>query len=339
MKKITINDLANKLKISKSTISKALKGYPDVSEKTRKKVLRLAKKLNYTPNNIASSLRTHQTKTLGVIIPTIVHHFFSKVIDGLINEAEKHGYLIILLQSDERVELEEKQIDLLIQKQVDGILISVSNQTGKNTHLYRAVEKGIPVVMFDKIIKSFTCSKVIIDDKLAAFEAVNYLIKKGYKKIAHFGGLLTPQNSIDRLLGYKKALMENGIKYNSDLVYVNPNNDDFNDGFFNAKKMLEEHKDVDAIFAITDVIATGALKYFENVGIKVPKQIAVFGFSNWFMSSVITPSLSTVNQPSYKMGQIAVDVILEEIQIKKQNEAIHFKKIVLPTSLIIRNST
>jgi len=339
MKKITINDLANKLKISKSTISKALKGYPDVSEKTRKKVLRLAKKLNYTPNNIASSLRTHQTKTLGVIIPTIVHHFFSKVIDGLINEAEKHGYLVILLQSDERVELEEKQINLLIQKQVDGILISVSNQTGKSTHLSKAIEKGIPVVMFDKIIKSFKCSKVIIDDKLAAFEAVNYLINRGYKKIAHFGGLLTPQNSIDRLLGYKRALQANGIKYDAGLVYVNPNNDDFNDGFFNAKKMLEEHQDVDAIFAITDVIATGALKYFENNNVKVPEQIAVFGFSNWFMSSVITPSLSTVNQPSYKMGQIAVDVILEEIKMNEQNEVIQFKNIVLPTSLIIRQST
>ena len=125
MKKVTIIDLANKLKISKSTVSKAIKGYPDVSEKTRKNVLRLAKKLNYIPNFIASSLRTHQTKTLGVIIPTIVHHFFSKIIDGMIKEAEKNGYLIILLQSNENFELEKKQLNILIQKQVDGILISV----------------------------------------------------------------------------------------------------------------------------------------------------------------------------------------------------------------------
>jgi len=339
MKKITINDLANKLKISKSTISKALKGYPDVSDKTRKRVLRMAKKLNYTPNNIASSLRTHQTKTLGVIIPTIVHHFFSSIIDGLISEAEKHGYLVILLQSDERIELEKKQIDLLIQKQVDGILISVSNQTEQGKHIAKAVEKGIPVVMFDKIIKSFKCSKVIIDDNHAAFEAVDYLLEKGYKKIAHFGGLLTPQNSIDRLLGYKKALQSHNIEYDESLVYVNPNNDDFNDGYYNAKKMLEEHQDVDAIFAITDVIATGALKYFENHHVKVPEQIAVFGFSNWFMSSVITPTLSTVDQPGHKMGQIAVDVIIDEINLSNQNEIVKFKNIVLPTSLIIRQST
>lgn len=339
MKKITINDLATKLKISKSTISKALKGYPDVSDKTRKRVLRLAKKLNYTPNNIASSLRTRQTKTLGVIIPTIVHHFFSKVIDGLIIEAEKHGYLVILLQSDERVELEKKQIELLIQKQVDGILISVSNQTGNGEHITKAMEKGIPVVMFDKVVKSFNCSKVIIDDKLAAFEAVDYLLNKGYKKIAHFGGMLLPQISIDRLLGYKNALKAHNIEYDESLVYINPNNDDFNDGYYNAKKMIEEHQDVDAIFAITDVIATGALKYFENNGIKVPEQIAVFGFSNWFMSSVITPSLSTVNQPGHKMGQIAVDVLLDEIKLIEQKSVINFKNIELPTNLIIRQST
>lgn len=339
MKKITISDLAAKLKISKSTISKALKGYPDVSDKTRKRVSRMAKKLNYTPNNIASSLRTHQTKTLGVIIPTIVHHFFSKVIDGLIIEAEKYGYLVILLQSDERVELENKQIELLIQKQVDGILISVSNQTGNGEHITKAIEKGIPLVMFDKVIKSFDCSKVIIDDKLAAFEAVDYLLKKGYKKIAHFGGMLLPQTSIDRLLGYKKALQAHYIEYDESLVYVNPNNDDFNDGYYNAKKMIEEHPDVDAVFAITDVIATGALKYFENHNIKVPEQIAVFGFSNWFMSSVITPSLSTVNQPGYKMGQIAVDVLLDEIKLIAQNSVVKFKNIELPTNLIIRQST
>ncbi|PIR13161.1 MAG: LacI family transcriptional regulator [Flavobacteriales bacterium CG11_big_fil_rev_8_21_14_0_20_35_7] len=339
MEKVTINDLSKMLKVSKSTISKALKGYSDVSEKTRKRIVKLAKKLNYTPNSIASSLKTHQTKTLGVIIPTIVHHFFSKVIDGMICEAEKHGFLIILLQSDERFDLEVKQINLLIQKQVDGILISVSNQTSAVVHLQNAIDKGIPVVMFDKVLKNFNCSKIIIDDKLAAFEAVDYLLNKGYKRIAHFGGMLTPQNSIDRLLGYKNALKAHGIEYDQRLVYVNPNNDDFNDGFYNAKKMLEEHRDIDAIFAITDSIAIGALKYFEDKNIKVPEQIAVFGFSNWFMSSVITPSLSTVNQPNFEMGSIAVNVLLDEIHCKEKNEAFAFKKIVLPTSLIIRKST
>lgn len=339
IKRTSINDLAAKLKISKSTVSKALKGYPDVSEKTRKKVLKLAEKLNYKPNILASSLRTHQTKTIGVIIPSIVHDYFSKVIDGIIQEAERNDYLVILLQSDEHVDIEEKQLDLLKNRQVDGILLSVSNETGVKERLDEVIEKGIPIVMFDKIIKSFECSKVIIDDKKAAYDAVCYLISKGYKKIAHFGGVLTAQNSIDRLLGYKQALQDNNITYNSNLVYINPNDDDLNDGYHNAKKMISEHPDVEAIFAITDLIAIGAYKYFNEIDLKIPQKIAVFGFSNWLISSLVTPNLSTVNQPSFEMGKKATEILLDEIQKINDNVEFSFQKVVLPTSLVLREST
>ncbi len=339
LKRTTINDLAAKLKISKSTISKALKGYPDVSEKTRKKVLRLAKKLNYKPNSIASSLRTHQTKTIGVIVPSVVHDFFSKVIDGIIQEAENNNYLVIILQSSEKVNLEEKQLNLLKNKQVDGILLSVSNETGVKERLNKVLEKGIPVVLFDKIIKSFDCSKVIIDDKKTAYDAVCYLIHKGYKRIAHFGGVLTAQNSIDRFLGYKQALIDNNIPYNPDLVYVNPNNDDINDGYLNAQKMLKEHTNIDAVFAITDLIAIGVYKYFNEINIKIPEDIAVFGFSNWLVSSVVTPKMSTVNQPSFEMGKKATEILIDEIKKMNNDIGFSFQKVVLPTSLIIREST
>jgi len=339
LKRTTINDLAAKLKISKSTISKALKGYPDVSDKTRKKVLRLAKKLNYKPNSIASSLRTRQTKTIGVIVPSVVHDFFSKVIDGIIQEAENKNYLVILLQSGEHADLEEKQLNLLKNKQVDGILLSVSNETGIKERLNKILEKGIPVVLFDKIIKSFECSKVIIDDKLAAYNAVSYLINKGYKRIAHFGGVLTAQNSIDRFLGYKQALIDNNLTFNPDLVYINPNNDDINDGYSNAEKMLKEHTDIDAVFAITDLIALGVYKYFNEINIRIPKDIAVFGFSDWLISSVITPNLSTVKQPSFEMGRKAVEILIDEIKNINNNTDFSFQNIVLPTSLIIRKST
>jgi LacI family transcriptional regulator len=338
-KKTNINDLATKLKISKSTVSKALKGYPDVSEKTRKKVLKLAKKLNYKPNSIASSLRTHQTKTIGVIVPSVVHDFFAKVIDGIIQEAENHNYLVIILQSGEQADLEEKQLNLLKNKQVDGILLSVSNETGVKQRLNKVLEKGIPVVLFDKIIKSFECSKVIIDDKKAAYDAVSYLIHKGCKKIAHFGGVLTAQNSIDRLLGYKQALIDNNLPYNPNLVYVNPNDDDINDGYSNAKKMLEEHDNIDAVFAITDLIALGVYNYFNEINIKIPEDIAVFGFSNWLVSSVITPKLSTVNQPSFEMGKKATEILLGEIDKLNNRIDFSYQNVVLPTSLIIRKST
>lgn len=339
MKPITLKDLAQELNISVTTASKALKGYSDVSEATRIAVLNLAKKMHYTPNSVAVNLRTQQTKTIGVIIPTIVHQFFSKVIDGIIDEAEKKGYLVITLQSNENFEFERKQLQLLLNKRVDGILISLSNQTRKCSHLVDIIQNEVPVVMFDKINKLVNCSKVQIDDLQAAYNAVTFLIEKGYRRIAHFRGSLTPQNSIDRYLGYRKALKDNGIAFDSSLVYLCDNNDDFNDGYCNAKKLLKEKKNIDAIFAITDLVAVGILKCFNESNIKIPKDIAVFGFSDWFMSSVVTPSLSSVKQPGFEMGRRATEILIEEIQNMSENTPNIYKNVVLPTSLIIREST
>ena len=224
-----------------------------------------------------------------------------------------------------------------MEKQVDGILISLSNESDKCKHIDNVIQHKIPIVMFDKINKLVNCSKVIIDDRQAAYNAVTYLIEKGYRRIAHFRGSLNPQNSIDRFLGYKKALIDCNIEFDSSLVYLCDSNDDFNDGYTNAQKLLKEQPCVDAIFTITDVIAIGILKYFNENGVEIPKDIALFGFSNWFMSSVVTPSLSTVKQPDIEMGRKATELLIKEIQGKKH--AISYQKITLPTSLIIREST
>lgn len=339
MKPTTLKDVANALNISVATVSKALKGYNDVNASTRKAIIKMAKEMNYTPNTVAVNLRTQQTKIIGVIIPTIVHQFFSKVISGIIKEAKKHDYLVITLQSNENLEFEKKQLILLQQKRVDGILISLSNETHHFDHINAILEKDIPIVMFDKIAKLVKCSKIIIDDQLAAYNAVSYLIEKGYKRIAHFRGSLNPQNSIDRFLGYKKALLAHGINYDPKLVYICDNNDDFNDGYENAKKMVAEHKDVDAVFAITDVVAVGILKYFNENNIKIPDDIAIFGFSDWFMSSVVSPNISSVIQPSLEMGRKATKLLIEEIGHKRKKTPYSFQKIVLPTTLVIRKST
>jgi LacI family transcriptional regulator len=339
MKPITLKDIALELNISVTTASKALQGRSDVSNSTREAVVNLAEKLNYVPNSVAVNLRTRQTKTIGVIIPTIVHQFFSKVIDGIIEEAEKQGYFVITLQSNENFEFEKKQLQLLMQKRVDGILISLSNQTQHCKHLNEILQKDIPIVIFDKINKVVNCSKVSIDDQMAAYNTVSYLIEKGYKRIAHFRGSLMPQNSIDRFLGYKKALIDHGIEFDSSLVYLCDNNDDFNDGYRNAQKLLKEQKDVDAIFAITDVIAVGILKCFNEKGIKIPEDIAVFGFSDWFMSSVVTPTLSSVIQPGFEMGRKAAEILIEEIKNLNTNTPYSFQNVILPTSLVIREST
>lgn len=338
MKETTLKEIAESLGISITTVSKALKNYSDVSEKTRKAVVALAEKLNYTPNSFAVNLRTKESKTIGLIIPEVVHHFFSNVINGIIAEAEKKGYLVIILQSNESLELEKKQVALLINKRVDGIIMSLSNESNNDFHIKEILRKEIPFVQFDKISKLIPSSKVIINDQKAAMEAVQHLIDKGCKKIAHIRGPENPQNAIDRFIGYKKTLEKNGIPYDSKLVYT-CKNVTFDEGKAFAKQIIEDHPDVDGIFVITDLVAVGVLAYFNEKEIQVPNQIAVIGFSNWFMSQVITPKLSTVDQPSYEMGVAAFSLLLEEMICHKLGKVFHPRTIELNTSIIERDSS
>lgn len=338
MNPVTLKQIAETLKISISTVSKALKDYPDVSKKTKRLVKETAALLNYKPNAFAVNLRTKESKTIGLIIPEVVHHFFSSVIKGIIAQAEKKGYLVIILQSNESYELEKKQLDLLLSKRVDGILISLANGTGDFKHLNDLISQEVPFVMFDKIAKIINCSKVIINDKKAAYTATKYLIDSGCKRIAHFRGPLLPQNSIDRFLGYKTALDDNGIAYDSSLVYVLKDMS-FDEGVHFSKKLLKDHDDVDGIFINTDLVAIGAISEFNKCGVKVPEDISIVGFSNWFMSSVISPSLTTINQPGYLMGKTAFKQLYKEIRRQKNNIAVTPKIIELETELVVRDST
>ncbi|AXG70695.1 HTH-type transcriptional repressor CytR [Kordia sp. SMS9] len=338
MKPVTLKDIAEHLGISVTTVSKALKDYPDVSKKTKALVKELATTLNYKPNAFAVNLRTETSNTIGLIIPEIVHHFFSNVIKGIVSQAEKKGYLVIILQSNESYELEKKQIDLLMNKRVDGILISLANGTADFKHLNDVIDQGKPLVMFDKIAKLVNCSKVIIDDRKAAYMATQHLIDTGCQRIAHFRGPLLPQNSIDRFLGYKKALEDNGMTYDPSLVYIFDHMT-FEVGEMFAQKILREHPDVDGIFVNTDLVAIGAITEFNRKGVNIPEDISIVGFSNWFMSSAITPSLTTIDQPGVEMGKMAFKQLYKELKAKKKKKDRIPKIIELETSLVKRNST
>ncbi|HEY4617759.1 MAG TPA: LacI family DNA-binding transcriptional regulator [Flavobacterium sp.] len=338
MKPTTLKEIAEALGISITTVSKALKDYSDVSPKTKKAVTDLAQKLNYSPNTFAVNLRTKESKTIGLIIPEVVHHFFSSVINGIIAEAEKNGYLVIILQSNESLELEKKQVELLMNKRVDGIIMSLSNESNDDNHIKEILKREIPFVQFDKISKLIPSSKVIINDQKAAMAAVQHLIDQGCKKIVHIRGPVNPQNAIDRFIGYKKALEKNKIPFDSKLVYT-CESVTFQEGIDFAKQILEEHPDVDGIFAITDLVAVGVLSYFNDNKIKVPQQVAVIGFSNWFMSQVLTPKLSTVDQPSHLMGVEAFNLLLEEMLCHKEGTPFTPRTIELETNTIIRESS
>lgn len=334
----TLKHIAEQLNISITTVSKALKGYSDVSESTKQKVKQLAEELHYTPNSFAVNLRTNQSKTIGLVIPEVVHHFFSSVIKGILSKAEEHDYSVIILTSNESIQNEKKQLELLLQKKVDGVLISLSNETHDLKHITEIIQRKIPLVLFDKISKLLPCTKILIDDQLAASQATQHLIDVGCKNIAHIRGPLNPQNSIDRFLGYKKTLEKNQIPFNKELVFT-CNEVSFEEGYAFAKMIHENHPEVDGIFVITDLVACGVIKYCNDHQISIPDTYKIIGFSNWFMGKVITPTLSTINQPGFEMGQACFTEILEQIQCKLKGTTYHPITKYLPTEVIIRDST
>jgi LacI family transcriptional regulator len=338
MKETTLKEIATKLGISITTVSKALKNYSDVSPKTKQAVVELAEKLKFKPNSFAVNLRSQESKIIGLIVPEITHDFFSNVIKGIVSEAAKHQYLVVVLESNNLLSAEALQVELLLTKKVDGIIISISDETNNDPHLEAILSKNIPLVQFDKISKLIPSSKIIINDQKAAGYAVQHLIDLGCKKIAHIRGPANPQNAIDRFLGYKKTLEKNNISFDASLVYT-CEQVSFLEGFEFAKEIVENHPDVDGIFVITDLVAAGVLMFFNEHQKQKLKNIAIIGFGNWFISQVIEPKLSTIAQPDIEMGKAAFSLLLEEINAKKEKIAFTPKIIELETSLLSREST
>lgn len=338
MSNVTLKKIAETLGLSTATVSKALKDYSDISPKTKQKVKELADSLNYKPNSFAQSLRYQESKIIGLIIPQIVHHFFSNIILGVTKTAEKNGYLVITLQSDESYKIEKEQIDHLLNRNVDGILISLADNTVNYKHIREIRKVGVPVVLYDKISKSIDCHKVVIDDQKAAFDATKHLIETGCKRIAHVRGPLKPQTTIDRFIGYKSALKAHNIPYDSSIVFETDHLT-FEDGKKIADEIARNHRDIDGIFAFTDLLATGLLVGLKEYGMKIPEDFSIIGFSNWFLTTITSPTLSTVDQPGFQMGEEAFKLLLEEINDIKKGIPIKYKTIEVPTKVILRNST
>ena len=338
MKNLTLKDIAAALNLSITTVSKALKDYPDVNTNTKERVKAYAKKVNFTPNAHAAFLRTQQSKLIGVVIPRLNHFFFSNVLRGIMKAAEEEDYMVIVLSSDESYELEKKQINRLLQQNVDGILLSIADSTHDTKHIDAIIEQKIPLIFFDKYSKLSNCSSVVINDQKAAFNAVEHLIKQGKKNIAHLRGPLLPQNSIDRFLGYRKALEQYGLEYRKEWVFTCDQISN-EEGYAYTQEIIEKHPEIDAIFTVADMPAVGAIKCLNEQKIVIPDQIAVMGFSNWRISNLVTPTLSTVNQPGIEMGEKAFELFYKEQQLIKKGESVVYEKIELDTKLIIRQSS
>jgi LacI family transcriptional regulator len=331
----TIHDIAKKLNISASTVSRALNDNPLISEATRNKIKKAAEEMGYRPNVMAANFRTKRTNTIGVIVPLINRHFFSSVISGIEDIAYQQGFAVTISQSNDNFEKEDKIAQTLFANRVDGLILSIAMETKTYDHLKLFSERNIPLVFFDRVVDEIDAYKIVVDDFGAAYKATQHLIDQGRKRIAHIGGPLNLKTYNTRQNGYCKALTDAGLMVDNSII-IN-NNLSREDGTNAIKKLLTNSTKPDAIFCGNDTTALSIIIYLQKKGIKVPEDIAIVGFSNEPFSEVVTPSISTIKQPGFEMGQKAAELIIGQILNKEANNG--FETITMPTELVVRKSS
>jgi LacI family transcriptional regulator len=330
---VTIKDIARELGISPSTVSKALKGNREISESTRAAVKELVEKWNYRPDPIALSLKIGQSKTIGVIVPEIVHYFFSTVISGIEDVANERGYQVIFCQSNESFEREVKAVETLLAGRADGILVSVSKTTTEFSHLAKIPDAGIPVVFFDRVIEEIDSDRVIVDDESGAYDAVKHLINTGRRNIVHLSGPLHLQIGRERKNGYLRALREAGLAITeSNIVKC----DTIEEADKIVPALLARPARPDGIFAVNDLTASGAMKQIKKAGLNIPGDISIVGFTSGMISDLTDPPLSSVEQHGYTIGQRAARLLIERIERKYSGPG---RTEIVKTELVIKGTS
>lgn len=331
---VTIKDIARELGVSPSTVSRALKDHPDISPETKRQVRELVEKLKYKPNAVALSLRNRKTNIIGVIVPEMVHHFFSSVISGIEETAMAAGYNVMIFQSNESYEREVLNIQTLISSRVDGALVSISKESKKFGHFREFMDSDTPLVFFDRATDEIETDKVIVDDFQGAFEATEHLIKTGCRRIAHLAAPQHLQIGYRRQRGYISALEKNGIEVDDRLIMKCDTHDE---ALEKTHLIMSLPDPPDAIFAVNDMTATGVLKVLKRMNLRVPEDVSVVGFTDGLVSTVTDPPLTTVSQHGFDMGKIAAGILLKRI-----NGGVDLKEPVvevIKTDLVVREST
>ncbi|WP_299184373.1 LacI family DNA-binding transcriptional regulator [uncultured Aquimarina sp.] len=335
--KVTLKQIAKELDVSISTVSKALKDSVEISLDTRQKVKAFAKLYNYKPNNIALSLKNRKTKTIGVIIPEIVHHFFTTVIGGVEKVANEKGYNVIICSSNNSFDKEVINLEMLASGSADGFILSVAKETQQKKdyhHIEETMSQGMPVVLFDRIIDELVCDKVIIDDGKGAQTATNHLLSLGCKKIA----ILTTVDYISvgklRTNGYLRALRAYDITAREDYILKIEDIDNCEAEISN----FLQNKDVDAIFAVNELFAVTAARVLNDQGKKVPDDVSIVGFTDGILSKHFIPSLTTISQHGEEMGIRAAKLLIDKLE-GEEDVPEEYKTVIIDTSLIQRQST
>ena len=334
--KITLKDIARELEVSISTVSKALKNSEEISRDTKEKIQAFARLYNYKPNNIAISLKNKRTKNIGVVIPDIVHHFFTTVIRGIEKYANAKGYNVIVCLSEESFDKEVINMEMLANGSIDGFIMSLSSETqakGDYNHLLEVTEQGIPVVLFDRITNEVDCDKVVIDDQLGGYMATKKLIDQGKKKIA----LITTDDYLSvskaRTEGYKKALAESGLELDEGRILKLPTieMDEVKiRQFFNSQ-------DIDGVMCVNEIFAVFSMRVALEQGYKIPKDISFIGFTNGLLSKYANPSLTVVAQHGERMGEISAQMLIDKVESENEEETFQTK--ILEPTLVVRDST
>ncbi len=333
--KATIHDIAEQLNITASTVSRALNDNPRISDATKKLVHKMARQLNYQPNNIASALRSGKSKLIGVVVPTTNRNFFSSVARGIDDVANKLNYQVIISQSYDSYEKEVQNIEALMSARVDGIIASVSKNTENFDHFKRVMDKGIPLVLFDRITNELDVSQVVIDDYQGAYQIVEHLIQQGYKRIAHFTSPKKINIYKERLRGYLDALFDHNIE--PDPALIVESNMQLEDGKNSMIELFERNVPFDAVFSSSDYAAMGAMQVLKQNEKRIPQDVGVAGFGNEPFTSFTDPSLTTVDQVNISMGHVAAETFFDLLQNPKK--ATIQQKTVLKPEVIFRDST
>jgi LacI family transcriptional regulator len=327
---ITLSDIARRLEVSKVTVSKALRGHPDISAETVKKVKKLARELGYSPNYWARNLSSRRSNTIGVIVPKIAHFFFSSVIEAIYDAAFNHNYEIILTVSQENAEREALHIRTLLSMRVDGLIVSVSQQT-KDTSVFEEVQAmGVPITFMDRVVDRPEFNRVVADDRGGAFAATEQAINIGYRKLAHLGGYQQTNIGRERYHGFVAAMKQYGVPIDPEWIVYGGFSEE--DGYRGLKKLYESGNLPEFVFTVTFPVALGVYRAAEELGLKIPDDIDLICFGSSGLNQFLAPPMSYVDQPTRELGRQALELTLENL---RQREGFIPQHIKLPARLVL----
>ncbi len=332
---VTIKDLARHLNISVATVSRAMRDMPEIKAETRDAVLKLAKEWDYQPNILATNLVKSRTKTIGVIVPDLAYHFFASVIKGIEEEAFARGYSLLLTQTSELYERELTNVQNLSRGQVEGFIVSISQETTDYEHFKRLQRKGIPLVFFDRDANEVDVPKVMVDNVGAAYEATKHLIENGSKRIAFLAGPANVTVSNLRQEGYINALKDSGFLIDESLIVHG--NYNMQGAIELTNKLFELPNPPDGMVVVSDRLAVGAIAALRKKNIKIPEDVAIVSFNDEPICTIVTPTLTSVAQPTFEMGKMAMSLLINQIENSDSTEKPQVK--AFKTELKIRESS